>query len=100
MDIFEEQYIPLVNDSMKEDRCFLIPYVIRGKNQKFGSFVRILEIEPANFDKEFDITLAGEEIFKTEASVFVKNLNKLHPITKYDLAQYGQMVRWARNCVH
>jgi len=85
--IFEEQDIQLVKDTMKEDRCFLIPYVIRGEKQALGSFVRILEIESTDIKDEFDITLTVEEIFKTER-VFDKQSGKLYRMAQVEFLEF------------
>lgn len=62
--IFEERYKQLVDDCMENNAAFGIPYVEKGKIQKYGCEVKINRILKSYENGGLDILVEGTGIFK------------------------------------
>jgi len=62
--IFEERYKQLVDDCLDNDASFGIPYVEKGKRQRFGCEVKINRILKTYENGGMDILIEGTQIFE------------------------------------
>lgn len=62
--IFEERYKQLVDDCLDNDASFGIPYVEKGKRQRFGCEVKINRILKTYENGGMDILIEGTNIFE------------------------------------
>jgi len=62
--IFEERYKQMVDDIMKGEREFAIPYMLNGKVQDMGCLVRIIDIKERSESGEKDIEVESLSIIR------------------------------------
>jgi len=62
--IYEDRYKELVNDCLNNDAAFGIPFVEKGKIQKFGCEVKINRILKNYENGALDILVEGVDLFK------------------------------------
>lgn len=63
LNIFEEQYIQLINDCISQRKAFGIPLIVKGETSPIGMMVTVIEVKEKFADGKMYITIRGEKVF-------------------------------------